>query len=225
MMDPNRVLRELPASEQPLNRLLRVGLHALSTAELLQIVLGATDLTAFQLLSEFQTLSNLARANLSELQSVLGIGQVRAVRLQAVFELARRLASETPTERIQIRSPMDAANLLMAEMSALEQEQMRVVLLNTKNRVVGTVMVYQGSVHTTVIRVGELFRDAIRRNCSGIVVAHNHPSQDPSPSPEDVSLTREIVKAGQLLDISVLDHLVIGSASHWVSLKEKGLGF
>ncbi len=224
-MDPNRALRELPASEQPFNRLLRSGLGALSTAEVLQVVLTAThDLTAYQLLSQFQNLTTLARANLAELQSVQGIGLGRAVRLQAVFELARRLASEAPTERVQIRTPADAAQLLMAEMSALEQEQMRVVLLNTKNHVVGVSMVYQGSVHTTVIRVGELFREAIRRNCAGIVVAHNHPSGDSNPSPEDTALTREIVKAGQLLDIHVLDHLVIGT-QRWVSLKERGLGF
>ncbi len=224
-MEPNRVLRELPASEQPLNRLLHVGLNALSTAELLQIVLGAShDLVAFQLLAEFQTLATLARANLADLQKIQGIGQGRAVRLQAIFELARRWSSEIPRERPQIRAPEDVAKLLSAEMSALEQEQMRVMLLDTKNHVLGISMVYQGSLHTTVIRVGELFRDAIRRNCAGIVVAHNHPSGDPAASPEDAALTREIVKAGQLLDLNVLDHLIFGNQC-WISLKERGIGF
>ncbi len=128
-------------------------------------------------------------------------------------------------ERPLVRSPSDAANLLIPEMAGLEQEQMRVVLLNTKNRVLGIPLVYQGSLHTTVIRVGELFRDAVRLNAAAVIVAHNHPSGDPTPSPEDVAVTTEIVKSGKLLDIDVVDHLVIGAPTSFTSLKERGLGF
>ncbi len=218
-------LRELPLSEQPMQRLTQYGAGALSYAELLQVVLGAgEEPIGFELVSEYKSLAGIARAGLYELQKFNGIGQQRAARLQATFELGKRLAKELPREATRITSPSDIAQLLMPEMCLLEQEQMRVVLLDTKNRVTSIVTAYQGSVHTTVIRIGELFREAIRRNCTGIVLVHNHPSGEPTPSPEDAAITREIVKAGQLLDIDVLDHLVIGD-QRFVSLKEHGLGF
>jgi DNA repair protein RadC len=113
---------------------------------------------------------------------------------------------------------------LLYEMSALEQEELRTVLLDVRNRVLETVTLYRGSVSSSQVRVGELFKAAVRRNASNIIVVHNHPSGDPTPSPDDVALTRAIVQAGKLLDIDVLDHLVIGRG-RWVSLKERGLGF
>ena len=146
-------------------------------------------------------------------------------RLRAALELGRRMLTEPLQERPLVRSPADVAELLIPEMAGLEQEQMRVVLLNTKNRIMGMPLVYQGSLHTTVIRVGELFRDAVRQNAAAMIVAHNHPSGDATPS-TDVAVTQEIVKSGKLLDIDVLDHLVIGGApARFTSLKERGLGF
>ena len=124
----------------------------------------------------------------------------------------------------RVSSPADAANLLMSDMALLEQEHLRLVLLDTRNHVLATPNIYVGSLNTSVIRVGELFRHAIKENAAAMIVAHNHPSGDPSPSPEDVSVTRQIVSAGQLLDVEVLDHLVIGHG-RYVSLKERGLGF
>jgi DNA repair protein RadC len=109
-------------------------------------------------------------------------------------------------------------------MSALEQEELRVILLDTRNHVIDIKSIYRGSVNSSQVRVGELFRDAIRQNAAAIIVLHNHPSGDPSPSPDDVGLTRNIVQAGKLLDIDTLDHLVIGQG-RYVSLKERGLGF
>jgi len=123
-----------------------------------------------------------------------------------------------------VKTPADAATLF-GDMGMLEQEEMRTVLLDTKNHVLATPTVYSGSLHTTVIRVTELFREAVRQNCAAIIVVHNHPSGDPTPSPEDVAVTREIVQAGKILDIDVLDHLVIGAGAKFVSLKERGLGF
>lgn len=125
---------------------------------------------------------------------------------------------------MQVRSPHDVANLLMIEMETLQQEVMRTVLLNTKNHVIASPVIYQGSANTAVIRVGELFREAVKHNAVSMIVVHNHPSGDPTPSPEDVAVTREVVAAGKLLDIEVLDHLVIGH-NRFVSLKERGLGF
>ena len=140
------------------------------------------------------------------------------------MELGRRLLISAPDERLQIRSPADVANLLMLEMGLLEQEHLRVILLDTRNRVLAVTTVYKGSLNSSMIRVGELFREAIRRNSAAVIIAHNHPSGDPTPSPEDVAVTKQVVQAGKLLDIDVLDHLVIGQG-RFVSLKERGLGF
>jgi DNA repair protein RadC len=153
-----------------------------------------------------------------------GLGPAKVTQLKAALELGRRLLVESPGERPQVRSPADAANLVLSEMGLLEQEQLRVMLLDTKNRVLETKTIYVGSLNTSLIRVGELFREAVRANCASIIVLHNHPSGDPTPSPEDVAVTRQIVQAGQLLDVEVLDHLVIGR-QRFVSLKERGLGF
>jgi DNA repair protein RadC len=123
-----------------------------------------------------------------------------------------------------VHSPADAAALVQYEMSALEQEELRVLLLDIRNRVLDTVTVYRGSINSSQVRVGELFRTAIRRNAASIIVIHNHPSGDPTPSPDDVAVTRAMTQAGKLLDIEVLDHLVIGRG-RFVSLKDRGLGF
>lgn len=127
-------------------------------------------------------------------------------------------------EGLQITRPADAYEFLRLEMEVLEQEQLRTLTLNTKNRIISAPMIYQGSVHTTVIRFAEIFRPAILDNATGLIIAHNHPSGDPTPSPEDATITREIIKVGQLLDIEVVDHIVIGQG-RFVSLKERGLGF
>jgi DNA repair protein RadC len=161
---------------------------------------------------------------MSELQQQPGIGASTAARIKAAFELGRRLLIERPSDRPQIRTPADAANLVMAEMGLLEQEHLRTILLDTKNRVVDIPTIYVGSVNTTMIRVAEVFREAIRRNCPSLIVLHNHPSGDVSPSPEDVAVTRQIVEAGKLMDVDVLDHLIV-SRTVFVSLKERGLGF
>jgi DNA repair protein RadC len=138
--------------------------------------------------------------------------------------MGRRLLLAAPEERLQICSPADAANLLMLDMAHLDQEHLRLVLLDTKNRVLASPTVYKGNVNTSVIRISEIFREAIRHNSTSLIVAHNHPSGDPTPSPEDVRVTRQIHEAGKLLDIDVLDHLIIGQG-RYVSLKERGLGF
>ena len=180
---------------------------------------------ATRLLVTYHGLAGLAQAPFGELAAFKGVGPAKATELQAAFELARRLARECPEDsRTQVKSPADAANLLMLEMSMLEQEHLRTILLDSKNHVLKVHTVYIGSLNTASVRVGELFREAIRPNSAAMIVAHNHPSGDPTPSPEDVHVTRQIVEAGKLLDIDVLDHLVIGQ-QRWVSLKERGLGF
>ncbi|NOZ06149.1 MAG: DNA repair protein RadC, partial [Chloroflexi bacterium] len=174
--------------------------------------------------AKFEGLVGLARTSLAELCTVKGLGVAKAAQLQAAFELGRRLSVAAPHEKPQISSPADAANLVMLEMSRLEQEQLRVLLLDTRNRVLSTATIYQGSLNSSLVRIGELFREAIRHNCAALIIVHNHPSGDPAPSVEDVNLTRQAVQAGKLLNIEVLDHIVIGQ-QRFVSLKERKLGF
>jgi DNA repair protein RadC len=207
-----------------------LGAEALSNAELVAILLrsGIQGTNAVQLarslLLELRGLAGLHRTSYDQLCAHRGIGPAKAAQLKAAIELGRRLATATMEERPVIQSPEDAAALLLYEMGALEQEHLRILLLDTRNRWIKTVEVYRGSLNVSLIRVGEIFRDAVRSNSASIIVAHNHPSGDPTPSPEDVAVTHSIVEAGRLLDIEVLDHLVIGHG-RYVSLKSKGLGF
>ena len=226
----NLMIRDLPQNERPRERLQHIGAQAVATAELLAIVLrtGSGNENALRLaerlLHRFGDLTGLARASLPELQEVHGVGPAKAVEIKAALELGRRLTAQTPEERPRITCPSDAANLLMSEMSLLEQEHLRVLLLNTRNEVLRIHTAYIGSLNTSVVRIAELFRPAIRDNAAYIIVVHNHPSGDPSPSPEDIRVTREIAKAGKLLGIELLDHVVIGQ-HRFVSLKERRLGF
>lgn len=219
-------IRELLPTDQPRYRMTHQGAAALSDAELLAIITGVPNLEITQrLLIAAGGLRGLLALNTSELQQLVqGISAGRAAQLKAAIELGRRVALDNLLHRRQIKSPGDAADLLLLEMSHLDQEHLRTVLLDTKNRVQAICTVYIGSLNTSMIRVGEIFKEAIRRNSAALIVAHNHPSGDPTPSPEDVLVTREIVAAGKLLDVDILDHLVIGHGV-WVSLKERGLGF
>ncbi len=228
--EPEYLLHSVDKGDLPRERLRKLGASALKTEELIAIILrtgtqGENVLhLSERLLRDNAGLGGLARVPFAELTRVRGVGTVKAIELQAALELGRRLSAASPEDKPIIKSPADAANLL-SEMSALEQETMRTILLDTKNRVVAMPTVYRGSLHTTVVRVTELFREAVRQNCAALIIAHNHPSGDPTPSPEDVAVTGEIVKAGKILDIDVLDHLVIGAGTKFVSLKERGLGF
>jgi DNA repair protein RadC len=221
---------DMPLDERPRERLQYYGAGALSSAELLAILLrggvqGESVVhLAMRLLSRYGGLSGLAQASFGELVQMRGIGPAKVTQIKAAFELGRRLLVESPQERPQVRSPADAANLVMVEMGLLEQEQLRLLLLDTKNRVLEMPTVYVGNLNTSLIRVGELFRYAIRANCAGMIVVHNHPSGDPTPSPEDIRVTERIVEAGELMDVEVMDHLIIGR-QRFISLKERRLGF
>ncbi|HEY3230048.1 MAG TPA: DNA repair protein RadC [Roseiflexaceae bacterium] len=223
-------MKELPSSEQPRERLRDHGPTALSDAELLAILLrvgvAGTNVVqlAQQLLVERGGWPGLLRADYTDLCRRHGIGEAKAATLKAALEIGRRLLLTEHEQRFQIKSPADVAQLLMLEMSHLDQEHLRAVLLDTKNRVQGISTIYVGSLNTSHIRVGEVFKDALKKNSAALIVVHNHPSGDPTPSPEDVLVTREIVAAGVLLDVEVLDHLVIGQG-RFVSLRERGLGF
>ena len=224
-------IKNLPPGDRPRERLIRYGASGMSNTDLLAIVLrtGTVSQTVTQmaedLLKRFGGVEGLDRAAVSELCGVPGMGEAKTAQLKAALELGRRLRKQGIDKGAQIRSPQDVVDALRLEMGALDHEQFRVVLLDTKNRIVDTKLLYEGSLNSTSVRTAEIFREAIRQNCAAIIATHNHPSGDPAPSPEDVRVTEELVKAGKLLDIEVLDHIIIGSGDSFVSLKARGLGF
>ncbi len=223
-------MHELPTHDQPRERLARLGAGALSDAELLAILLrvgtnGANVLQlAYQLLAECGGWAGLQLLDFNDLCQRHGIGTSKAASIKAALEIGRRLARSGIDERFPIRSPADVATLLMVEMSHLDQEHLRTILLDTKNRVQQINTVYIGSLNSATIRVGEVFKEAVRRNSAGIIVVHNHPSGEATPSMDDIEVTRQLVAAGRLLDIELIDHLIIGRGQY-VSLRERGLGF
>lgn len=223
-------IHDLPADTRPRERMVRLGAKALSDAELLAIILrsGARGINvidmATELVRSYRGLNGLAHATCTDLQQHRGMGETKATQILATIELGRRVITADPGHRIRVSSPGEVANLLMAELAYAEQEHVKVVLIDTRNYVLATPTVYQGSLNSAHVRIGELFKEAIRRNAAAIIVAHNHPSGDPNPSPDDVTLTRRMVEAGRLLNIDVLDHLIIGHQKY-VSLKERGLSF
>ena len=224
------MIRDMADTDRPRERLIQIGAEALSTAELLAIVLrsglqGENVLRlAERLLIQFDHLPGLARASVTELTAANGIGPAKAAEIKAALEIGRRLVASSPEERPRVTTPDDAFHLLKSEMMFQEQEHLRLILLDTRNCVLRTPTLYVGSLNTSVVRVGELFRAAIRENAAALIITHNHPSGDPAPSPEDINVTRQIVQAGKLLDVAVLDHIIIGHG-RFVSLKQRGLGF
>jgi DNA repair protein RadC len=225
-----RAIRELAPAERPRERLACRGASGLTSAELIGLLWGsgtsgasAMDVAA-EALARFEDLTGLARASDVELTHVPGIGPARATQLIAAFELGRRLLADWPAARWTVRSPRDVADRLVLQMGRLEREELRVVLLNTKNVVLRVATVYQGNVSASLVRIGELFKDAVRVDASGLILVHNHPSGDPTPSPDDLHLTAETLAAGRLLDVQLLDHLVIGHDAY-VSMRDRGIAF
>lgn len=226
-------IKDQPLTERPRERLISKGPDALSSAELIAILLrtglrgaNAVELAA-QLLTRFGSLQRLARASVEELQRVRGIGRDKAVTLRAAFTLARRMAEELQLESPVLDSPEAVVALLRAQNLVKDVETLQVLLLNTRRRLISVEEIAVGTVDTLLVHAREVFKRAIAANASAIVLAHNHPSGDPTPSEADIRVTRELVRAGQLLKIDVLDHIILGRAStvrskDFVSLRELG---
>jgi DNA repair protein RadC len=202
------------------------GSESLSDVELLTLVLrtgpGHDDLSTVipALLANYGGLGGLMRADLGEWCQEHHLSRAKAAQLQAVLELAKRLSIERPDRKYQIRSVDDAANLVRMELMHLDHEEMHLLILDTKHQVVEYVKRYKGTANSSVLRASEVFRPAVVRNCPNVIACHNHPSGDPTPSPEDIGVTKQLVAAGRLLDINLLDHIIIGNP-RYVSLKEQ----
>lgn len=223
-------ITDLDAADRPRERLEKNGAASISNTELLAILIrvGIRGENAMQvaqrILSNIGGLKGLQSATFHELAMQKGIGKAKAAQIKAAIELGRRLSTEKPMDKTVINSPEDAAKLVQFEMSGLTREEIWVVLLDTRNRVIDIEKVYVGSLNSAFARTAELFKSAIQRNAASIIAIHNHPSGDPEPSPDDIAMTRNITQAGKLLDIALLDHLIIGG-DRYISLKEKRLGF
>lgn len=226
----NYRISDLAVEDRPRERLAEQGAQSLNTAELLAILLrvGVKGENAVQvgqrLLNTFDGLGGLHRASFEEVKAQRGLGEAKAATLKAAIELGRRMSMLAPEERPTINSPADAAALVQYEMSALEQEHLRAILLNTRNQVLDIIELYRGSLNSSPVRIAEVFKPAIRKNAASLILVHNHPSGDPTPSADDIVLTKAIREAGRLLDLELLDHLVVGQG-RFISMKEQNLAF
>lgn len=228
MEAPQYLLRNMPHEERPRERMQHYGAEALSHAELLAILLrtGTKDESvihlATRILNQVGSIRQLVDLSIEELTSIRGIGTAKAIQIKAGIELGRRITRTSRDEASIIRSPRDVADMLIEQMRYLQKEHFVCLFLNTKNQVISQETLSMGSLNAAIVHPREVFRAAIKCSSASMICAHNHPSGDPTPSPEDVSLTRRLIDAGQIIGIEVLDHLVIGDTK-FVSLKEQGL--
>jgi DNA repair protein RadC len=219
-------VHDIPVDERPRERLRNEGAENLSQTELLAIILrtgthqdNVLELST-RLLAKYGGIKGLARVSFAELCNEHGVGEAKAAQLLAALEIGKRLSHVSSEEKYQIRSADDAARLVKMDMMYLTHEEMRILILDTKNNVIENIARYKGTVNSSVLRASEIFRPAVIRNCPSVIICHNHPSGDPTPSAEDIEVTTQLVEAGKYLDIELLDHLIIGNPRH-VSLKER----
>jgi DNA repair protein RadC len=223
-------IMDLESPERSRERLARLGLQALSNTELIAILLrvGVEGDNVVQvgqrLLNKYGSIRGLYRADYTILLDEHRLLEAKTSALKAAIELSRCQNLKAPEERPSINRPKDVADLVRYEMQALEKEHLRVILIDTRNHVFEILEVYRGSLIASVVRVAEIFTPAVRRNAASILVVHNHPSGDPSPSPEEVTITQRLVEAGKLMEIKILDHIIVGQG-RYVSMKERGLSF
>ena len=220
-------MRDLSPDDRPREKLERHGVSALGDNELVAVVLGAGCGTsdaltiANELLAAHGGLHGLVRSTGDELARVPGVGRAKAARVLAALELGRRTLTHAPSARIQLRSPREAAAYLLPSFGSRPVEQFGLVLLDTKHRVLRTAVLAVGSLNTTIVQPREVFREATLGGAAAVVVFHNHPSGDPSPSPDDVELTRRLSAAGVVMGIDVVDHIILADVRYW-SFKEQG---
>jgi len=221
------MIRDFPLEERPRERFIREGAQSLSNQELIAILLrtGTKKESVLQLserlIAHFDGLRMLKDATVEEITSINGIGEAKAIQLLAAVEIGRRISNLCYTDRYIIRSPEDCANYCMNDMRFLTQEHFVCLYLNTKNQVLHKQTIFIGSLNASIVHPREVFKEAFRRSAASIICLHNHPSGDPTPSREDIDVTKRLMDCGKLMGIEVLDHLIIGEKKY-VSLKEKG---
>ena len=226
-------IKDMPDQERPRERLVERGADALKDGELIAILLrtGLKGRSALDvggdLLKKFETLGNLARASLEELRQIKGVGRDKAIALKAAFTLAKRMAGELRRESPTLDSPEQVADLLREDNRFFDVEHLQILLLNTRKKLIRIEKISQGTLDSILVHPREVFKSAITANAASVVLAHNHPSGDPTPSEQDIKVTRDLIRAGQLLKIDVIDHVIMGKATEgrardYVSLRELG---
>lgn len=221
-------IKDLPADERPRERLVKYGPEVLSNAELLAIILrvGTAEYSAIglaqHLLGRFDGLRGIGMASVEDLKVVKGLGTAKAAQIKAMVELGKRLAATVGDTKLKISEPQDAASVVMPVLRDEPQEHFRALFLNQRNEVIKARSVTIGTLDASLITPRDLFRDAISLNSASVIIAHNHPSGDPTPSQEDINVTMRLCQAGEIVGIKVLDHIIVGDG-RWVSLKQRGL--
>lgn len=227
MKTTSLMIKDVPKEDRPRERLITMGANHLSNQELIAILLGSGTkdesvmTLANRVLMHFEGLKLLKDATIEELTAIKGVGVAKGVLILSALEIGKRLSQYKPSERYVIRSPEDGADYLMEELRNLNQEHFVVIFLNTKNQIIHRQTIFIGSLNASIVHPREVFREAVKRSAASIIVAHNHPSGDPTPSQEDIHVTRRLAESGKMIGIELLDHLVIGDRK-FVSLKEKG---
>ncbi|HSJ38566.1 MAG TPA: DNA repair protein RadC [Planococcus sp. (in: firmicutes)] len=227
LKEQSLMIRDVHIADRPRERLLNQGAASLSNQELIAILLrtGSRQESVLHLanrvLIHFEQLHHLKDATIEEMTAIKGIGEAKGVQLMAAVELGRRLSSKQTDSKYTIRSPKDAASYLMNDMTSLKQEHFVTLFLNIKNQVLHRQTIFVGSLNASIVHPREIFREAVRRSAASIICAHNHPSGNPAPSPEDIDVTKRLLEAGSIIGIELLDHVIIGD-HQFISLKEKG---
>lgn len=227
MSSNSLMIRDFPLDERPRERFIQHGAQSLSNHELIAILLrtGTKEESVLQLanrlLTHFEGLRQLKSATLEEITSIKGVGAAKAIQILAAIEIGRRVTNLSFADRYVIRSPEDGAKYVMDEMRFLSQEHFVCLYLNTKNQVLHKHTVFIGSLNASIVHPREVYREALKRSAASVICLHNHPSGDPTPSREDIEVTRRLSESGKIIGVELLDHLIIGE-NKFVSLKEKG---
>ncbi len=228
-LDKRYTIKDLPLSERPREKLISHGVEALSNAELLALIIkiGNMEETAVEVAQKILSRDNrgiayLSDVTLEELMEVKGIGESKASQILAAIEIGKRLNRIGPQDKIKVSSPMVLVNLLMDEMRYLCKEYFKIAILDTKNQILAIENISIGTLNASIVHPRDVFKIAIKRNANSIILIHNHPSGDPNPSNEDISITNRLIDAGNLIGIKVLDHIIIGD-NKYISFKEKNL--
>lgn len=219
------MIKEMHSSDKPRERLLTYGADKLNNQELIAILINSgsreeSSLTlANNIIKDFKTIRDLRDITYQELTSIKGIGQAKAVTILAMIELAVRMHTHSLEEEVYIKSPEDVSLLLMEKLRYYQQEHFVVLYLSTKNMVIHQDTLFKGSLNTSIVHPREIFKEAVKRSAAAIICVHNHPSGDPTPSHEDIEVTKRLKECGELIGIDFLDHIIIGSG-RYLSLKE-----
>lgn len=231
-LEDNRLrIKDLPLDERPYEKLEKYGAEVLSNAELIAVIIrsGGKNNTSVELaqriIKEFADdgkIGSLNNISLRELKNIKGIGKVKAIQIKAALELSRRINSFRSNNKVKINSPVDVSKYLMEDMRYLMKEHFKIVTLNTKNEIIKCIDVSIGTLNASLVHPREVFSEPLKDKCSSIILVHNHPSGDPTPSQEDITTTKRLVQAGEILGIHVLDHIIIGDGK-FVSLKERSI--